>query len=314
MINKENCVTINILITKKIGKSLISTISNTNCFGCFRKLNPLSLKSSILCTAIECVALAALGGWIGFYFHPHYTSYIGIGILSGSIILNNSLFLFINRQNIFFGGYPLQKQLEVDKNKYGAEIIGLQIDNKTCYFYGAFINPLHVEWQKNPAGLSFEDSIGEKIFQEENFKKKLMNNELRILTSEERERVCVHFEEGRLLQIGLDNANDLNSVIPKGEYIFVLQKINDKKQLYLAKKELTTKGRIQHSSFFHSLSVKSAGMITIDDNGRISKLVMHSGHFLPTNENIPIIQKFISNKIPKDRLNFDISMPAGYIV
>jgi|GEM_PF-4548498 len=292
---------------------MISTIFYTNGLGCARSTNPLTVNKSVLCTAIECLALGILGGCIGYFFHPDYTAYIGIGVCSAGILGDISLFFFVNRQNLFFGGLPPQKKLNVGKDKYEVETVVVQIDNEKCYFYGAFLNPAYLEWKNSDSKTDFQGFINAKIASEQNFKSDLINNKLRVLTAAEREQTRVHFKDGKLMQLGLDHEKSEIEVMAPGEYIFVLQKVNDKKELFVAKKELTKKGRIQHSSFFHHDTIKSAGLVTIDHNGHITKMEMHSGHFMPKRENIPIIEKFIKEKLGSAHLNFEIDVPAGIL-
>lgn len=297
---------------------MISTMFYANCVFCIRKANPLSVRDSTISTVVECVALAVLGGCVGYFFHAHYASYIGIGACGVGIITSLGLFCFVNRQNLFFGGYPKQKRLDIDKSKYGVETVPLTIDGEQHYFYGSFLNPTYLEWKKVENELTFQDFIDRKIGADMTFKAKLMENKLRLLTPEERSQVQVHFDfdNGRLLQVGLDNDQEAPTQMPEGEYIFVLHKVEGKKLLYMAKKGPTAKGkgRIQHSSFFHHEQMRSSGTITVDKTGRITKVEMWSGHFLPTRENIPVIKKFLEKYIPAQYLTFDYVMPAAYIL
>jgi hypothetical protein len=66
--------------------------------------------------------------------------------------------------------------------------------------------------------------------------------------------------------------------IHKGTFIFTLTHDN---KLYVTTKKQQKLGRIQHSSLSHGEAVRSAGMISIDNQGKITEIEAASGHYHP---------------------------------
>lgn len=291
---------------------MISILSNSNCCGIIRHTVPISLKASAATTTVECIALAALASFIVAYYLPHAAAFIGVGTCGATILFNIGLFSFTNRQELFFGGRPLQNELHIDLRKYRGEQIKVDIGDQEYFFYKNFIIPFYEEWEGNN-DLNFNDFFNQKILQDNDLLRDVANHRLRLFTRDEREKLRISFtDEGALMQIGLEGA-ERESILLPGSYIFVLKEIDHIDSMYLSKKEQTPQGRVHHSSFFHDQTVKSAGMVTIGEGGYLTSVQMYSGHFLPTRANIPVIQNFLKESISNySDLNISISMPLGY--
>lgn len=86
--------------------------------------------------------------------------------------------------------------------------------------------------------------------------------------------------------------------LPPGEYLFLM---NKEGELFVAKK---IRGEMEHSSLSHGKPAKSAGELTVGDNGSISSITPYSSHYKPFLKNLlPILEIFYQRSLP---FNFNI--------
>lgn len=106
-------------------------------------------------------------------------------------------------------------------------------------------------------------------------------------TDADRAKYEVEFSPEGLLKSKL--TKDLVSTGPKG-WIFVL-----KQNRMFACEKRTESPRLQHSSFFGGDVVNAAGMI-VSDNGVLTTLFPHSGHYRPLNSHLCSLLRFFHLK------------------
>ncbi|XP_057532814.1 IQ domain-containing protein IQM6-like [Amaranthus tricolor] len=110
---------------------------------------------------------------------------------------------------------------------------------------------------------------------------------IKYLDPAEREEYEVIVENGRLLYKASQKVVDTTAE-PKGsKWIFVL---STTRTLYVAQK---IKGKFQHSSFLAGGATLSAGRLIVD-NGILTSVWPHSGHYLPTEENFQAFMTFLT--------------------
>lgn len=85
-------------------------------------------------------------------------------------------------------------------------------------------------------------------------------------------------------------------------WIFVLQD----GLLYAGKKETESKPRLHHTSFVAGECVQAAGMMVVD-NGHLTKLYPHSGHYRPSEDEVRVLLFFLrDHKVDLDKVLVDI--------
>jgi hypothetical protein len=153
-------------------------------------------------------------------------------------------------------------------------------------------------------------------------RKLLIENNVRFFTDKELQSVKATFDKDGIKQISLKSIDlDPNDTQQKqlaaGRYAFVIgiERGNSDERteaLYLSPKitinEGDKQGKIQHSSFLRSGKVASAGMIEVNDQGKIEKIVQYSGHYLPTQKEMVTALDFLKSKMtttPKDQEEFN---------
>ncbi|KAL9237774.1 hypothetical protein vseg_012281 [Gypsophila vaccaria] len=116
---------------------------------------------------------------------------------------------------------------------------------------------------------------------------RLLQQCIKYLDSAERDAYEVIVEDGKLVYKANKKAVDTTEG-PKGaKWIFVLSAT---KILYVGQK---AKGNFQHSSFLAGGATLSAGRL-VAENGALTAVWPHSGHYLPTEENFQAFMSFLT--------------------
>ncbi|KAK9664644.1 hypothetical protein RND81_14G058000 [Saponaria officinalis] len=110
---------------------------------------------------------------------------------------------------------------------------------------------------------------------------------IKYLDSAERDAYEVIVEEGKLVFKANKKAVDTTEETKGAKWIFVLSVT---KTLYVGQK---IKGNFQHSSFLAGGATLSAGRL-VAENGSLTAVWPHSGHYLPTEENFQAFMSFLT--------------------
>lgn len=118
--------------------------------------------------------------------------------------------------------------------------------------------------------------------------------------------VVVHPETGRGQMVDIDG-NPIVAAVPDG-WIFVLRD----NRLYAAPKITCVTGerskeRFHHSSFFGGKAVEAAGIFVTDDDGYLTQLLPHSGHYRPGEAHMQRVLFFLYH-MGVDLRTFDMDM------
>lgn len=182
-------------------------------------------------------------------------------------------------EKYFYEGVPLL-------NDQGDEI----------HIHKAKLENTGLEWMDTAENINFADYVWGKYNEDPSFAKLLDEGNVRYFSDQERQQTQVHWVDGALWQIGLDNKQNEIAQVLEGEYAFVL----GRDDLFIALKGSTEKGRIHHSSFFRGGPVRSAGKITVGANGLIISLSNSSGHYCPGDQEIVEILAFLQSKMSEN--------------
>lgn len=174
-------------------------------------------------------------------------------------------------KKVFKGVKPSEGIIPIDIEEYGAEITT-----------GRYMGKDYDEWMYGDSLLSLEEYRSAGI--SENTSEKI-----HYLTVEERIQHKVTFDKDGNVLIGGKQCEDYF------DYCFV---ISPDGSFYLAKKgpvEFPNE-RIQHSSFFRSRPIKSAGLLEVE-NQKITSVHFSSGHYKPKKDQIKNMINLLKNSI-----------------
>lgn len=295
---------------------MISTILATK--DCFQKTSgqALSNQNRAILSLIEIVALAVIT--LAAIYLTQFQWDLGkdaleisLAVGGGAILIDLTLFLFASLFPRFDSVQSEMSEAEQSSSSsgvalhvsYQCEKEAIEVDNKRFHIHGRLKNKLDLEWKKQKVSVPLNSWIEQKANSSPQFKQQLLQGRLRLFTEREREQTVLSFQDGCPMQIGLDS-EELDPIkIPSGVYIYVLKH----GRVYLAKKNRNGvgKGRVHHSSFFGWKSLQAAGMMRIGENGKITHVDLHSGHFQP--KELKSIRKVLRKELPIEdfkRINF----------
>jgi hypothetical protein len=206
----------------------------------------------------------------------------------------------------------LKKMTVMYYKDYNEEAITINLENKRIkaaqergitelHVYANQLKPYINEWKDSVKDkeITFEDFLAGKMQTDDTLAKKLIFLNVRYFNDKEREQTKVEFNKDtkQMEQIGLDFAGEKKALNNTHQpmYAFVLRP----EGLYAAIKSPTKSGRIQHSSFFRSGEISSAGMMSVE-NGKIKSIAPHSGHYRPGNNEMKNIVLYLKNTLPPE--------------
>lgn len=187
--------------------------------------------------------------------------------------------------------------------EYWAERVILKINDSEVCVYGPKLVPYISMWKdqlgQEDSEESFQEFMAKRAEVDDKVGNLLTNSSVRLFDDKEREQTLAHFDEGQVTQVGLDSENENAKEFKEGEYAFVLadqidhENVEIVTRLYATPKIETEKGKIQHSSFMRGGNVISAGILTVDNNGNITKIRNQSGHYKPTDKELALIVDYL---------------------
>jgi len=216
---------------------------------------------------------------------------------------------------------------ELWQERYGLEAIQIHTTDdqgkpKELHIYATTLKSTFDEWmekkakgeiEKGSKEMHFDGYVQSRITPDANghvqdpaLRANLFENHVRFLTDQELKGVKAHFSEDGITQISLKSIdldpNDREQKkLREGKYAFVIGKENEEPALYLTPKITITEGdksgKIQHSSFLRSGKVASAGMIEVNDEGKIDTVVQYSGHYLPGHTEMVNVLSFLKENM-----------------
>jgi hypothetical protein len=130
--------------------------------------------------------------------------------------------------------------------------------------------------------------------------KKIKKNLIIYYTREEAQKWTAYFKNGKIYPTNKEREN-----FKSENYIFVWDKFTN--DFFVAKKR---KGKVQHTSFTNGCPVSCAGFLTLD-NGRITHIKGHSGHYTPNKLHMLEFKKFLFDHIGSDVKNIVITLYNG---
>ncbi|KAL8159484.1 hypothetical protein V2J09_001021, partial [Rumex salicifolius] len=176
-----------------------------------------------------------------------------------------------------------------------SSILGFFLSNCLCncdqidprHRYGHNLHFYYVKWLQSQSREPFfywlDIGEGKEVNLEKCSRSKLQNQCIKYLGPIERLDYEVCVENGKLFYKESGEVLDTTTE-PHAKWIFVLSTM---KTLYVGKKK---KGAFQHSSFLAGGATSAAGRLVVD-NGNLTAVWPHSGHYRPTPENF---QDFVS--------------------
>lgn len=176
---------------------------------------------------------------------------------------------------------------------YQLEALPISHKGSTYYFRDVLQNELKV-WRKSKSAKTtrFEKYISDKFEKDPSFFERCKASQVRYFSDADRVKTQVQIKYGVLKQVGLDGDKEIQSM-SAGTYCFVIK--DD--VLYCHPKGSTESGVVQHSSFFAGQSVDSAGLLVLDEKGRVKKIINHSGHYLPGADALYTASKFFKERL-----------------
>lgn len=218
---------------------------------------------------------------------------------------------------------PTGDQTKLDAAHYFYETVPVSIEVKDengkvkeseVFLYGKTLKKYAKEWivktKRGKTTENFQDFAARRMAEDS---VKIEKVHIRYFNDEDRQKTEVDIKDGRLTQIGLDEADSKKKNMD-GTYAFVLGTVFDeesqkmKKVMFAAPKIFTNQGKIQHSSFLRGGDVLSAGMIKVGEEGRDSISIYNkSGHYKPTEKEIAHLVKHLEESgydISKIHINY----------
>lgn len=196
------------------------------------------------------------------------------------------------------------KGKKLDFDHYFYERISVKTQKGKIHLCGQVLKKYVDQWKTAKTNNKTTDEFQiwmEKQAEEPVAKKDIIEKSVRYFNKHERKQTEIHCVNDSLQQIGLDKNSREKKPLEAGEYAFVVGKIYDKTakklvtKFYATPKIKTAKGGIQHSSFLKGGNVKSAGMLTINDKGQITRIRNISGHYKPTDKELARLIKHLND-------------------
>ncbi len=151
------------------------------------------------------------------------------------------------------------------------------------HFYGQEFNKFFQTWKKSESTINFNSFLDH----EEQFSRSTLERVI-YLESSERAQYEVTFQDGKLFY---QNKPLVTAELSSGSLpIFV---ISPEGKMYVAVPKV---GEFHHSSFLGGASVRGAGEIETDHEGRLIKITTKSGHYKPGKKQLLNTIKFFSSK------------------
>jgi hypothetical protein len=188
-------------------------------------------------------------------------------------------------------------------------VVALKNEQGEVHLYGNKLKKYVLEWmdqcRNGQFQGSFQDYFSQKLNEDDEVKSLVEKHRVRYFNPEELKQTETTIVDGRLQQIGLGSQD--NSIKPlqpgKTPYAFVIMDVVEneelKTKLYLAPKTRTAQGKIQHSSFPRGGSVKSSGLIFVNQrlDGTLSiSLSNRSGHYRPTTQELIVVLDLLKSQ------------------
>lgn len=202
---------------------------------------------------------------------------------------------------------PGKEQKSINRENYFFEGVSVKTKQGEIYIYGMELKKYVGEWMDASDVNNFQDFMTQKFEKNPSLASSLEKRSVRYFNDEERKQAKVEVIEGKLSQIGLDSKDDKIKPLKPGNYAFVIATVFDeetmspKKVMIASLKKPTAQGLIQHSSFMKGGNVVSAGMLEIDNEGKIHSINDKSGHYTPTEKEMAQTLKYLIDT------GFDIS-------
>lgn len=185
------------------------------------------------------------------------------------------------------------------------------------HFYAKTLTSTYQEWKQklkqrelSEKEKRFDIYVDSKMQIDPLFRAEIEKENVRFFHENELNQTkAVVTKENGIQQIGLDNEDQTLKPLKRGTYAFVMGRQGDKTPhpddyaLFLAVKENTDKGKIQHSSFLRGGKVVSAGIIEVNDQGKIEAIVQYSGHYLPTHQEMSIVIDYLKQHLEEEEFN-----------
>ncbi len=180
---------------------------------------------------------------------------------------------------------------------YFYERIPVHTDSGHVHIYGNELKPHVHNWMaetKEKQTLNKKTENFQEYMSRMDVSDSLSDKKVRQFNDEDRTNTQIHFKDGKLSQIGLDNSSKDTSPLKAGEYAFVIGKVKGRDgivrdQLFAAQKNSSDKGKVQHSSFLRTGNVLSAGKFQVDSEGRIVDVNNQSGHYRPAAKELAVL-------------------------
>lgn len=178
---------------------------------------------------------------------------------------------------------------------YWCEFFGIRIEGKVRNIFINEIRPYYEQWCTDQSTQENFQSWMAKQYETlaPQEQEQLKSNTVTYLSRNQRLQAEVTLEpEGRVRQ---NNGNYLTD----GEYMFALgvddsPECEPRLQLCAGKKR---RGKFQHSSFFGGRPVHCAGLMEIDNAGKISSISGYSGHYKPGNAEMTLFMEFLAKHL-----------------
>lgn len=182
---------------------------------------------------------------------------------------------------------------------YFYERVPVKTPNGEIFLYGKTLKPYVKKWMKETRNGTFTGTF-QQFMEKSPDLNALAAEQVRYLSDAERDQTEVSIQCGYLCQSGLDSSNTLKKPLPEGTYAYVMvqsidQQGNPQVKLYAALKGMTSKGKIQHSSFARGGSVISAGILEVSSLGKIASISNFSGHYRPTKKELLACLTFLKD-------------------
>lgn len=171
------------------------------------------------------------------------------------------------------------------------------------------------EWRKSGLAehMAFNEYLNQRMETDPKFRQAVEEHRVRYFSNQERHQTLVTFDAGIPKQIGLDSpkGKSLHQLEAGVNYAFVL----GDRSLFMSPKGPSSEGKVQHSSFLRGAPVRSAGIITVDESGKIATLRNYSGHYAPNVQEIREILYYLKEKLEPDdfrRIQVSVSLRSGW--
>jgi len=192
--------------------------------------------------------------------------------------------------------------VQLARNHYFHEGIPVKTKTGEIFIYGSVLKP-HVEkWIKETESgrtqLTFQDYLSGQFDTDQELKDSIIKQQVRYFDDTDREKTQISIENGKLMQIGLDNDTSGLKPLPTGSYAFVVATVDDglgkiERKFFATPKIKTEAGKIQHSSFMRGGNVLAAGMLDINEHNQVIGIRNQSGHYKPTGKELAQLVKHL---------------------